>query len=93
MYAIYAYIGVVLGVNVGIYCIHGVFGYISMCFFVWSHFLCICCVMNICRPVPGKDDQCDDAYILVFDSVHLPVGATQTGFLGVDPTIFGGGQP
>ena len=26
MYAIYAYIGVVLGVNVGIYGIHGVFG-------------------------------------------------------------------
>ena len=27
MYAIYAYIGVVLGVNVGIYGIHGVSGY------------------------------------------------------------------
>ena len=26
MYAIYAYIGVVLGVNVGKYAIHGVFG-------------------------------------------------------------------
>ena len=27
MYAIYAYIGVVSGVNVGKYAIHGVFGY------------------------------------------------------------------
>ena len=29
MYAIYAYIGVVLGINVGIYGIHGVSGYIT----------------------------------------------------------------
>ena len=31
MYAVYAYIGVVLGVNVGIYGIHGVSGELSMC--------------------------------------------------------------
>ena len=30
MYGIYAYIGVVWGVNVGIYSIHGVYGYVSI---------------------------------------------------------------
>ena len=43
MYAIYAYTGVVWGVNVGIYGIHGVYGYTSPDFtaqhltFQWKH--------------------------------------------------------
>ena len=39
MYAIYAYIGVVLGVNVGIYAIHGVFGkchIYTICHICWG---------------------------------------------------------
>ena len=36
MYAIHAYIGVVLGVNVGIYGIHGVFGFGFVVFYITS---------------------------------------------------------
>ena len=38
MYAIYAYIGVVLGVNVGIYGIHGVSGNALLVFVVFFEF-------------------------------------------------------
>ena len=77
MYDLFTYIGMVAGVNVGIYSVHGWFGYVKD--------------LN-CRTLPKKAQSIrrDRVYLLAFDPANRSSCGTRTNQHGSPPVVRNG---